>query len=330
MKTKIYKIFFILFLFFFATYYVLLPTPSFAQQITLSIAPSLLEVIIKPGKSILVAYSLQNLSDPTIITARVLPFIPKGNNGNLEILKEFSGPIRFSLNNADIAIDKPFFMRSRDQQQLLLNIRVPEGATEGDYYYTLLAETQPPPGIEGTSSSQAKTTIGANILITVTSTGETDVKGKIVLFEILPRYDINFFGKRHRLFDSNDKIPLMFSIENTGKNLVKPQGTITLRGNFGERAEYDILPQNILAESQRIVTATPSATFDKPASLVLSGFFIGAYSLSANVDFGEGSPRLFASSSFVALPIKFTIVLIAGIFITILIVKKIRNNEEEE
>ena len=111
---------------------------SAAQQVSLSLSPPHLETVIKPGKTILIAYTLQNYGDPTVITARVLPFIPQDNNGDVSIKDSFEGPIRFSLENADIQLEKPFFLRPQQSQQLLLRIRIPEGAPEQDYYYTRL------------------------------------------------------------------------------------------------------------------------------------------------------------------------------------------------
>jgi uncharacterized membrane protein len=74
------------------------------------------------------------------------------------------------LDNSKLKLGEPFVLKTNDFKQLLLRIRIPEGAPEGDYYYTLLAETQPPTALDGSSTSQAKVAIGANILVTVTNT----------------------------------------------------------------------------------------------------------------------------------------------------------------
>ena len=280
-----------------------------AQQLALSVSIPLLEITIKPGKSVLIAYTVGNNGDPTALRARILPFRPKDNHGNIVIEDEFSGPIRFSLDNADIQLDQPFFAKTKDSQQLLLRIRVPEGAPEGDYYYTFLTESLPSPGTEGSTSSQAQGSIGTNLLITVTNSGRVDIKGKVSNFELLKGFTMNFFGKRVRILDSSDKIPIVLEVENEGRNLIKPDGDIVLKGNFGEQAKYALLQQNILAQSKRILTATPSAeipdSVKQPVTLVLSGFFLGGYSLSANISFGEGAPNIFAQTSFIALPFKF-------------------------
>lgn len=291
---------------------------SKAQQVDLSISPPLIEVVAKPGKTLLIAYTIRNGGDPMIIRSAVLPFKPQGNRGNIILGDEYEGPIQFLLDNADLQLNEPFFLRSNGQQQLLLRIRVPEGAPEGDYYYTFLAESDAPPGLDGTSSARAKVSIGSNIIITITGTGQLEAKGRITLFDVLSTRTLSFLHHTLHIFDSGEPVPVVLQIANMGKNFVKSSGNITLRGNFGETAQYAILDQNILSESQRILTATPSAQIDtrQPASLILSGFFVGNYKLSTVVNFGEGTPNLYASTSFIALPFK----IIGGLILTILVI----------
>lgn len=285
-----------------------------AQQTTLGIYPPLIETTIKPGKSIVVAYNLQNLGDPNILSLRLRPFVPTEGTSKMVIKNEFEGPIRFSLDNSDIELEKPFFLKSKDSQQVLLRIRVPEGAPEGDYYYVLLAATQPPPLSEGFTASRAKVSLGANILITVTDSGQVEVKGRILSFDLAGGYKLKLFDRVWRIFDSSEKIPVLLYLKNDGRNFIKPQGEIVLRGNFGERASYEIIPQNILAGARRLAVASPSAEF--------VGFFLGNYKVSANVSFGEGSPVVSASTSFTALPLKFFAALVVVIFISTLIIKR--------
>ncbi len=313
----------------FSLSYLLFPTNVRGQQISLSISPPLLKVFIKPGKSIMVAYKLENTGDPVIMSAKVLPFEPRDNTGNIRIKDEFEGPIRFSLDNASIIFGQSFFMKTRDQEQLLLRIRIPDGAPVGDYYYTLLAETSPPPILEGAGSTGAKATIGSNILITVTNSGQIDIRGKVALFDVLPRWKFNVGGLKFNVFDSNDKIPIVLIVENKGKNLFTPEGEIVMKGNFGEKARYEIIPQNVLAESQRLMTATPAAEIDSTpsVSLTISGFFVGLYKLSTTLNFGENSPNIFASTSFIAIPFKLLIGFLIALIVGIFIVKRVRDND---
>ena len=339
LKFKVFKLFFVLLIFNFSllTFHL---SEANAQQVSLAISPPLLELVIKPGKSVLIAYKLENRADPLIASAKVLPFRPQGNLGNIKIEKEFEGPIRFNLDNSEIKFEQPFFMKSGYVLQLLVRIRVPEGSPEGDYYYTLLTETQPPPSVAGSSAGRAKATIGSNILITVSDSGRIDVKGKIALFDVLAKLKLKILGRVFNFFESSDKIPVVLVVGNQGNNLIKPQGSINLRGNFGEQANYQIISQNILSNSERLTLATPSAELNcqdkkpsdyckQPVSLLLSGFFIGHYTLSANVSFGQSTPNLYASTSFIALPLKLIFGIVIALFIGLLIVKKFTKTDED-
>ncbi len=302
---------------------------SYAQQVSLSISPPLLELFIKPGKSIMVAYKLDNLGDPAFINLKVLPFEAKDNLGNIKIKGEFGGPVRFSLDNSDLQLEQPFFLKTNDSQQILLRIRVPENITDGDFYYSLLAETAPPTASEGIGSARAKATIGSNILITISNSGNIDIKPRMVLFSTRGGFA---FGRNWKIFDSSDKISLVVILENKGKNMVKPEGKITLKGGFGQTAKYDIISKNILAESQRLLEATPSADLLSriyhPSSLVLAEFFIGKYNLSTQISFGENSPTVFGSTSFFAFPFKITGgILLATLLIIFIIYRRPREDE---
>jgi len=296
-----------------------------AQQLSLSLSPPLIELIIKPGKSVLIAYDFVNNGDPSYFTASVVSFEPQDYLGNVRLKNELSGPMRFSLDNSDIQLEQPFFLKTRQRQQLLLRIRAPEGAPNGDYYYSLIVSSQPIGGNEGRSLGAARGTIASNILITVTDSGKIDINGKIAFFDVIPRFSFPLGKAKINLFDSNDPIPVVMIIANQGQNLIKPQGQIVLTGNFGEQTRYEILSQNILSQSQRLVQATPSAQIQtkRPVSLIISGFFIGRYRLSTEVYFGEGTPKLSANTTFIALPFKFILGLLVASIIGLIIIKKV-------
>jgi len=301
-------------------------TPQvFAQQLSLSLSPPLVELIIKPGKSVLVAYDFINNGDPNYFSASVSSFEPKDNLGNIRLKNAPTGPIRFSLDNSDIQLDQPFFLKTRQRQQLLLRIRTPEGAPNGDYYYSLLVSSQPVGGNEGRSLGAARGTIASNILITVTDSGRIDINGKIAFFDVIPRFSFPLGKTKINLFDSNDPIPIVLIIANQGQNLIKPQGQINLTGNFGEQTHYKILPQNILSQSQRLIQATPSAQIQtkQPVTTIISGFFIGRYRLSTEVYFGEGTPKISAVTSFIAIPFKFILGLLVASIFGVIIFKKV-------
>lgn len=300
-----------------------------AQEVGLSLTPPLVKLIIKPGKSVVVGFRLQNTGDPAIVNSYVRGFKPIGNLGAVQIKREFDGPIQFNLENYDLELNEAFFLKSRDNQQLLLKITVPENTTEGDYYYSFLNQTKAGSSDTGATVSNVSATIGANILITVTKTGERQTKGRIYQFELLPHYRLSLFGGKLNFYESIDEIKTKLIVANEGANTITPSGSIQLIGNFGERATFTIPPQNVLAYSERLLIATPStntAKRDESVSFSIKGFFLGRYRLNASLDLGDGTTTVFASTHFYAFPFKLIIALIFVGSVTFFIVKRIRND----
>lgn len=293
---------------------------TYAQQVTLSISPPIVETLIKPGKSILIGYTIQNLGDPTPIRIQVRPFTPQGEFGEMTIESEQTSPVNFSLDNTDMEFEKPFLMRQKDIRQALLRIRVPDTIPQGDYYFIVLATTDPLSQTAGGTSSFAKATIGSTLLMTVSQSGFVEMKGRIALFDFIPSFTIQLFGKRYRIVESGSDIPVRLVIQNQGKNLIKPHGEIVLRDGLGNKSAYTLLSQNVLADSQRLIHTDQKKNTSTLYTHVITGYHLGTYSLTTNVNFGENSPQLFASTEFIAIPIRFTVLLGAVILISILLV----------
>lgn len=300
-----------------------------AQNVTLSISPPVVELLVKPGKTLLIGYTIRNLDDPTPLQVKIRTFTPQGDYGEMVIDPELISPIRFSLDNSDIQFEQPFLMKQRDTVQALVRIRVPEGTPEGDYYFTVMAETEPAPQIGGASTSLAKATIGSNLLLTVTKSGRVEVKGRIALFQITPDFTFRMFGREYQVVESGKKIPVDLVIQNTGRNLLKPQGDIVLRGPLGEKTNLPLLSQNVLADSSRLIKTSQDVNSPYQHSTLLSGYFMGSYTLSANVNFGEGAPQLYENTSFIGVPLRLGIAMIVVTLISILIVLSRRKKKKE-
>lgn len=305
-----------------------LPTQSHAQTFSLTVSPPVIELTIKPDKSVVIAYTITNTGDPMVLKSYVRPFIPNGVYGELAVADEFSGPIRFNLENSNIQLDTPFFLKSGGKQQLLLKIRIPEGTPEGDYYYSFLSENVPGKLAEGSSQPITQGAIGSNLLISVTNTGVFESNAHISQFKVNAPYSFSLFGKKILMFESSDPIPVRLIAQNNGKGLIKPEGTITLKGSFAEDASYNILPENILSNSSRLLHATPSAKLlSKEESLIIEGFHIGKFVLRSTINFGVKNQPIQSSVTFYAFPIKLLAATGFAIIIGIIILKKFNSPE---
>lgn len=305
-----------------------IPNQVKAQAINLSLTPPLIEVTIKPDTSLVIAYTLTNSGDPSVFTSYIRPFNPQGLNGELAIAREFSGPVRFNLENSTIQLDTPYFLKSGQSQQLLLKIRVPEGTPEGDYYYSFLSENVPGKLAEGTSQPITQGAIGSNILISVTESGVFESSAHISQLSIVPRYTLQFLGKKFYIVESSDTIPVRLIAQNSGKSLIKPEGIVRLNGGLSDEEIYNVLPENILASSSRLLHATPSGSMaNGQASFAIEGFHLGKYILTASLTFGNKNELTRSSVVFYALPIKLIMAAGIAVIIGIVILKKFNSPE---
>ncbi len=286
-----------------------LPQKSYAQSYSLSITPSLVELLIKPGKSVSQVFKITNNGDPTVITPHITSFTPDQTTGKISFTAEMENATSsswFSLGYPDLILDKAFFLNTNSSQLLNLKIDLPETTTTGDYYFLFKVDSSAPPQ-EKTSGSALIASIGSNILISVSHLGTLNKNGQISRFSV------------PLLVDSFDPLDIFLSIKNTGSAYFKPLGNLTLKSLFLS-SNYKILPQNILVASQKTLQ-TENSLIDnnlgqKNETLSLKGFFFGPYSLSADVTIDGTHIQLKKTVHFFAFPYKLS--LIALILIVIL------------
>ncbi len=253
------------FIFFFAI--ISVNSRALANQLSLSISPPLLEVMIQPGKSITKAYEVTNNSNRDLyLNAKLVPFTPADHFGNIslnldhtlrEVHSEHLGSATsfFSLQNNNISLNQPFRITAGGKQQLVLKINIPPENQEKDYYYTFLIE-QIDRGeyIPSTSGSSHRIKIGSNILLTVSESGQPKTDFQISEFRANPK-----FG------DIFDTVKFKLLIENTGQAFFKPEGKIVIYNTLFNKkmAELDLLPENILVNSVREIRCSSSTSAEE-------------------------------------------------------------------
>ncbi len=267
------------------------PPIACAQSLSLSVSPPMLEVFIKPGKSVTQVYKLTNNGEPVIINI----YLAALSSGEIKEDPNFNAEKWLNLLNTDIKFNQPFLLPSKETKQIILRINPPPETAEQDYYRALVFSTIPNPAGNSTSS-QISETLAVPILITVTSTGLVPKGAALTRFEV-PSF-IDSFG------------PLMIDaeVQNTGKIYFHPNGEIELKGLIG-KASYKINPSVILAgERKKLLTEINSERGNQRHTLTLSGFFIGRYEVELNFALDEGKSRITAKKTFYALPIKASVV----------------------
>jgi len=273
------------------------PTPLYAQSLSLSLWPPLLEVMIQPGKSITQVYKLTNNSDHDLkITPQIFPFEPIGESGQIRIqpLSPTNSklPTGFFSFDSGEKLGQPFNLPVGQTKEMVLKLALPRENPEKDYYYTLLFSTAEEPlkteNRHDRGGSGSITQIGTNILITVSQLGKPVLLGKIVSFTAPP------------IIDSFSTVPFEVVLENWGKTLWKPFGQIVTTGIFKQEKEIRLLEQNVLSNSSRRLDI-PQFRPKLPL-----GPFLATLEFSLN----EDGPKLFTELAFWYLPYKLVLVVL--------------------
>lgn len=311
------KIFSLMTSFLFIINFWFLATSTQAQTISLSIYPPLLEVTLKPGKSITQVYKITNNSEQDfIMNSQIVSFEPSDELGNVQLNSDNQSPAKewFSFQNADLQLGQSFLLKSGQTQQVVLAVKTPPQAKEDDYYLALLFETQLSSLNKELSNAQAQAKIGANILLTVSETGEPPRKAEIAEFKIQKT--------KFKIIDSFTQPQFVLKIKNSGHSLFKPMGTITTTGWLKQKYLLDLLPENILTKSTRQIACESNS--ESKICRLPSKFLFGPYETKIEFGLDKISSDYTAKITFIALPIKLIFVVLL-LIILIIIVKLVQN-----
>ena len=280
------------------------PKTIFAQELSLSISPPIVEVMIMPGKQTEQTFSIINEGMDGYASVKVVPFVPSDEEGNINVIDNpnISDLAKyenwFTLTSPSLKFGDKFFLRQGEKKNIKLRISPPADAQERDYYFTLLYEVNN----QGTTLK-----IGANLLISVSKDGKPYKKARVVEFSA------------PRLIDSLAKLSYTLRIENTGQYFFKPTGTISIEPLFGKKEKIKIAPVNIISSTTRNVPCIKEeeliqCTYDKR---VLLGFYKATASFTTDA---EGKEYV-AQTTTIALP--FTIVFaITSLFLAYFLIQK--------
>jgi len=288
-----------------------------AQNISLSIWPPLLEVTLQPGKSITQVYQLANNGETDLVmTSSISLFSPDDELGNIKLIDKESPVLSWvSFQNADLELGESFNLPAGQEQQLVLKIKVPSYAMQKDHYFTLLFSTNPQAYESFQPQSQAQAKIGANVLITVSESGEPQRKADIIEFSLKNGYLHK--SSQWQIIDSFSNPEFVLRIKNTGKSLFKPMGNITTNW-LGRKFILDLLPENILVDSIRQVGCQKTEDDNIFICELGSLFNIGYYKATVEFDLDKVGNQYKRELYFFAIPIKaISAIIIIGIFLLI-------------
>jgi len=288
-----------------------------AQSLSLGIYPPLLEVTMKPGKSITQVYKLFNNGDSDLVmTSFLAPFVPDGDQGYIEIRQDEKPQSLdwISFQNADLQLGQSFVLRQETSQEVVLKIKVPEFAQEEDHYFTLVFANDPNySGLVGGNQTQNQIQIGANIIISISESGEPQYQAQISEFKLANGFT-NIF------LDSFTKPEFILKVKNTGPSFFKPLGHIKVKNPLGGTSILELLPENVLINSTRQISCQIN---EEAAKCILpSKFLLGYYQVQAEFDLDKPGGKYQKEIFFLAFPWKITAIIIVITGIGLFIFKK--------
>jgi len=227
--------------------------PVHGQNVSLSIWPPILEIMIQPGKEFTQAYEISNQSGVDLyLKAKVVPFHPNDLEGGIVLDLEQPAERYFSLTNGNIFLNQTFRLPANSRQQLVLKIAVPKDEPEGDHYFTFLIEQSAEGKFAGDAGGRASIKLGSNILLTVSQSGLPAKQALIVKFQPRPK-----------IADLLQKVRLEVLIENIGPSFFKTIGKIEISHRLFKKrtAELELRPDNVLVNSRRRITCQNDCSF---------------------------------------------------------------------
>lgn len=283
------------------------PNSAHAQQndaFSVGIIPPVIEIQADPPAIVESEITVVNENEfPQMMDIIYKSFrLAPDRNGKIEYIQEngnLLGPDPLILQKIKIFDGdneiKQLELKGYESKSLKLEITLDKDSPKGDYYFSLIFVTQATIS-EDKSASKNPAGIGTNIILSVGKKGDT--KGEIIDFS-----SPTFLGA--------GPVPFSLLIRNNSEHYIVPTGRITIKNMLGKDiGRVDILPQYILANSERFMTdtdqASTSALLSLPKTLIWpEKFLFGMYTATAHIKLGEGGPVFETSHRFFAIPLYF-------------------------
>jgi hypothetical protein len=273
------------------------------SNFNLTLSPSQVEFVLKPGVTIIQAYTVANNSDSNItLNTQLLPWVPSGTDGSVNYNQAVNNPnFKFSLANSDLKIGQPFVLAPNSKRQLVLKIETNSTMSLSDNYYTFFIFQNENNIESGKTSSQATGKIGSHLLLTVSNTENPTINSSIKNFFIGPKIKDVFFR------------PITFSgqVENNSDFFFKINGKITITKNDKTVKVIDLDSDNVLNHHGRNIHCNQTTCSLNPP------LWPGNYNLKLELDPSLNTKPY--QTSFYVFPFSpiLLILLIAGLIFTL-------------
>ncbi len=273
-----------------------------AQALSVSVYPPILEVQTTPPSSPTAPITIQNLGETDIALSIQLIPLKMNPNGTGDVLffpdalnqgfyGYYKGRIQFLVD--DVKTEK-VTLQAQESKQVTLNINLKKGDPPGDYYYGIVFLSEGKT-LEDTSLTSLPAGISTNLLLSVGP--KKPSVGGITEFST-------------SAFKNNGPVEFTLKLHNGSEHLISPTGKVSINNMLGKKvASIDILPQYILAQSDRYLinqsssTSATLSTNETPKVIWNEKFLLGFYTATANIRLEENGNILTEKTYFFAFPI---------------------------
>lgn len=249
---------------------------SSIYPIQLSIEPSVLEVAIKPGKTITKAFQVKNQGSSDVSLKFVLrDFTADNKTGQPHLLDTSSFPYA-GLANSEFELGDEFLLPAGESTQAVLKLEVPENAVEKDWYFLLIAQSSSDDSFAGVTQAHPQGSVAANVLVRITQDNIIPLNWRLELN--LPRF-----------IDSLQSLSFEPLIHNDSTTYAIPEVNVVILDWRGQIiSEQQGLAQRVLSDSSRYLSAAKPSKED-PRSMegapfeLAPRFAFGPYRVRASV-----------------------------------------------
>ncbi len=282
-----------------------------ANQVFLTISPPINELILEPGSKSTHGLSILNQADePVTVDVRVSPFVPEGDDGQVNISDEALP------NSQDWVTVYPnrFKLQPKESKVLSYTIELPDNASPGGFYFAIVASSSPSKYTSSGTDVETGSAVVASVseLVLVRVNGPVSYNARIDSFDTADgrRFfsygPVDFVAKIRNL----SNVHAVFSNEIVVENVLFPKKYV------------------LTMSSQRIL---PQATRKFTAQLPNKWHF-GYYKASLTTNYAGGN-NLQSVIMFWIMPVKEIVlglsVFILVILLVIILVRRSHRKHEE-
>ncbi len=270
----------------------------FAQQSPkgFTVTPSNVELQVKPGETVTKEITLTNSTDTdTEIKINRRNFTAQGEEGQVNLTTEESS---YSLASWISVAPESVVVKKNSQGKFLATVKAPDNAEPGGHFGSVVFTTVPKKDLKQTGAVVSQE-IASLFLVKIA--GKVDEDARIESFST-PKWFFEF-----------GPVPFDIRVKNNSTVHIKPAGSITINGTFGQKLTGSVESRNILPGAVRKIQGTLG-----------NKLLIGRYTASVSIVYGtQNNAPLVAQTTFYAFPVRLGLLVLAALIIIIIMRKRL-------